>query len=160
MNDYSIGQAPIGTPVSFDPHPGAKYATFSSLGPQNAHFAQPGELGTQHVIPLGPAPENPATRYDLTDAQKAHAQKAHPQKTYLAYLRQKQQEDYVRPAPGSWALNAAKRYSEAEAAWREAIRLDPGNSRAHHNLGVVLHESKRYPEAEAADREGESPRPR
>jgi Flp pilus assembly protein TadD len=42
---------------------------------------------------------------------------------------------------------------EAEAALREAIRLNPGLSSAHLNLGNVLDDTKRRREAEAAYRE-------
>jgi len=34
---------------------------------------------------------------------------------------------------------AAGRYAEAEASYREAIRREPGHARAHNNLGSVLH---------------------
>ena len=34
---------------------------------------------------------------------------------------------------------AAGRYAEAEASYREAIRRDPAHARAHNNLGSVLH---------------------
>ncbi len=50
-------------------------------------------------------------------------------------------------------MGELKRYPEAEAAFREAIRLDPANADAHGNLGIVLGELKRYREAEAAFRE-------
>ena len=43
--------------------------------------------------------------------------------------------------------------AEAGAAYREAIRLDPGYAPAHSGLGAVLRDTKRYPEAEAAYRE-------
>jgi tetratricopeptide (TPR) repeat protein len=46
-----------------------------------------------------------------------------------------------------------KRYDEAEAAYREAIRLDPSDVYAWDNLGDTLEELKRYEEAEAAHRE-------
>jgi Flp pilus assembly protein TadD len=45
------------------------------------------------------------------------------------------------------------RTREAEAAFREATRLDPGLAVAHNNLGVALRQLKRYREAEAAYRE-------
>ena len=45
------------------------------------------------------------------------------------------------------------RYADAEAAYREAIRLDPGNADAHNDLGYMLATVNRYPEAEAAYRE-------
>jgi tetratricopeptide (TPR) repeat protein len=44
-------------------------------------------------------------------------------------------------------------HADAEAAYREAIRLDPGNACAHRGLGIVLSWVKRYPEGEAAFRE-------
>ena len=46
-----------------------------------------------------------------------------------------------------------RRYADAEAASREAIRLDPGLAIAHNNLGAALRRLSRYPEAEAALRE-------
>jgi hypothetical protein len=45
------------------------------------------------------------------------------------------------------------RYTDAEAAYREAVRLDPGNFHGHNGLGTVLYAMKRYSEAEAAYRE-------
>ena len=98
MDHYRINQVPIGTPISFESHPGATYASFSPLGRQDAYFAPLGHPGTKYVIPWGTAPENPATRYDLRPEQKAYAQKE-----YLAFLqRQNQQGAYVRPAPVVW----------------------------------------------------------
>jgi len=41
---------------------------------------------------------------------------------------------------------------EAEKAFREAIRLEPGHHEAHGNLGVALGQLRRLPEAEAAFR--------
>jgi superkiller protein 3 len=46
-----------------------------------------------------------------------------------------------------------RRYVEAEAAYRQAIVLDPKNSRAYTNLGDVLDDQKKYVEAEAALRQ-------
>ena len=45
------------------------------------------------------------------------------------------------------------RRREAEAEFREAIRVDPAIAQAHGNLGMVLRDTKRYQEAEAAFRE-------
>ena len=51
-------------------------------------------------------------------------------------------------------LRQTKRPAEAEAAFREAIRLNPGFAPAHLNLGLVLNlDANRYTEAEAAFRE-------
>jgi tetratricopeptide (TPR) repeat protein len=50
-------------------------------------------------------------------------------------------------------LFAQGRYPDAEAAYSEAIRVDPGNSYAHKKLGDVLSFTDRYPEAEVAYRE-------
>jgi tetratricopeptide (TPR) repeat protein len=52
-----------------------------------------------------------------------------------------------------WKLYEQGRYAEAEAAYREAIRLNPASAVARSNLGTVLRDLKRYPEAEAAYRE-------
>ena len=51
------------------------------------------------------------------------------------------------------AFRKRGRYADAEAAYRQAIRLAPGNAGAHHGLGRVLDELRRYPEAEAAYRQ-------
>ena len=40
------------------------------------------------------------------------------------------------------ALYGLKRYGDAEAAYREAIRLDPDNAVMHRNLGKTLYELK------------------
>jgi tetratricopeptide (TPR) repeat protein/tRNA A-37 threonylcarbamoyl transferase component Bud32 len=45
------------------------------------------------------------------------------------------------------------RHADAEAAYREAVRLNPGDADAHEGLGGVLWDVKRYPEAETAYRE-------
>ena len=50
-------------------------------------------------------------------------------------------------------LCTERRFAEAEAAYREAIRLDPANALAHNNLGNVLSSLGRHAEAEAAYRE-------
>jgi tetratricopeptide (TPR) repeat protein len=52
-----------------------------------------------------------------------------------------------------WKLYEQGRYAEAEAAYWEAIRLNPASAVARSNLGTVLRALKRYPEAEAAYRE-------
>jgi tetratricopeptide (TPR) repeat protein len=44
-------------------------------------------------------------------------------------------------------------YSEAIAAFHEAIRLDPTHAYPHHLLGYIYTEQKQYPEAIAAFRE-------
>jgi tetratricopeptide (TPR) repeat protein len=44
-------------------------------------------------------------------------------------------------------------YSEAEAAYREAIRLDPGDAWARNHLGDALYGQEKYAEAETAYRE-------
>jgi tetratricopeptide (TPR) repeat protein len=44
-------------------------------------------------------------------------------------------------------LYQSRKYSEAEAALREVLGEDPGNSRAHHTLGLVLMELKNYGDA-------------
>lgn len=44
------------------------------------------------------------------------------------------------------------RLTEAEALYREAIRLEPGFADAHGNLGVVFAQQRKLPEAEAAFR--------
>ena len=51
------------------------------------------------------------------------------------------------------SLGDQGRHAEAEAAYREAIRLDPGSAGAHHGLGRVLWDVKRLGEAEASLRE-------
>src|SRR5262249_16777968 len=50
------------------------------------------------------------------------------------------------------ARMARDRYGEAEAAYREAIRLSPGWGEAQSNLGAALIRRQRYGEAEAACR--------
>jgi Flp pilus assembly protein TadD len=51
------------------------------------------------------------------------------------------------------SLHNLGHYAEAEAAYRQAIRLDPDNPQAHVGLGSVLHDVERHAEAEAAYRE-------
>ncbi|PWT85229.1 MAG: hypothetical protein C5B58_03390 [Acidobacteria bacterium] len=48
------------------------------------------------------------------------------------------------------ALMAQRRYAEAEAAYREALRLRPGSTAAQINLGAALIEQRNYGPAEAA----------
>ncbi|HSZ29736.1 MAG TPA: tetratricopeptide repeat protein, partial [Pseudonocardiaceae bacterium] len=67
----------------------------------------------------------------------------------------------VRPPAGEAAawidragtLCAQGHYFQAEAAYREATRLDPGNAWAHTGLGHALNDQERHDEAEAAFRE-------
>ena len=47
-------------------------------------------------------------------------------------------------------LHDPRRAQEAEAAYRQAIGLDPGNARAHNGLAVVLAAAGKQAEAEAA----------
>lgn len=47
------------------------------------------------------------------------------------------------------ALWDAKRFAEAEAEFREGVRIDPPNARMHHSPGCLLSKLNRYPEAEA-----------
>jgi serine/threonine-protein kinase len=51
------------------------------------------------------------------------------------------------------ALFAQRRHEEAEAAYRQAIRLKPDYAEAHYNLGVILNGQGRHKEAEAAYRQ-------
>jgi tetratricopeptide (TPR) repeat protein len=51
------------------------------------------------------------------------------------------------------AVLEGQRHAEAEAAYREAVRLDPFYAGAHNGLGNVLVSLRRYAEAEAAYRE-------
>src|SRR2546422_8220573 len=51
------------------------------------------------------------------------------------------------------ALYDQEKYTEAEAEYREAIRLDPKMGSAHMNLGLALFQQKRYVEAESELRE-------
>jgi tetratricopeptide (TPR) repeat protein len=48
------------------------------------------------------------------------------------------------------ALHEQRRYKDAEAAYREALRLKPIYPEAHNNLGAALYEQRHYPEAVAA----------
>jgi tetratricopeptide (TPR) repeat protein len=50
------------------------------------------------------------------------------------------------------ALQAQKKFRQAEEACREAIRLEPGNASAHNNLGTALGAQGRLDEAVAAFR--------
>jgi len=40
--------------------------------------------------------------------------------------------------------------ADAERHFRQAIRIDPGSARAHHNLGILLLDQGRAAEASAA----------
>ena len=44
-------------------------------------------------------------------------------------------------------LLARRDAAEAEAQFRDALRIAPGDAAAHRNLGVVLAKEGRYPEA-------------
>jgi len=57
------------------------------------------------------------------------------------------------PLRHGWALVGQRRFKEAEAMFREAIRRKPDYFLAHYNLGFVLRHQKRAKEAEAAGRE-------
>ncbi|HEX3514336.1 MAG TPA: tetratricopeptide repeat protein [Trebonia sp.] len=67
----------------------------------------------------------------------------------------------TRPSPESASTHAELgsvlidqgRYQEAEAALREAIRLDRGHTSAHNDLGYLLNELQQYEEAETVLRE-------
>jgi Flp pilus assembly protein TadD len=50
------------------------------------------------------------------------------------------------------ALYSQGRYKEAEAAFREAIRLQPDSPRVNYGLGIALYSQGRYKEAESAFR--------
>jgi Flp pilus assembly protein TadD len=51
------------------------------------------------------------------------------------------------------ALMHLRRYTDAEAAYREAIRLDPDMACAHSDLGYLLQTTHRYLQAEEEYRE-------
>ena len=51
------------------------------------------------------------------------------------------------------SLAKAKRFDEAEAAFRRALALDPTDAGSYNGLGVVQAEAKRFDEAEASCRE-------
>jgi superkiller protein 3 len=44
-------------------------------------------------------------------------------------------------------------YSQAEAIWRQVIRIDPNNANAYYNLGIALRRQKKLDEAVAAYRQ-------
>ena len=48
------------------------------------------------------------------------------------------------------ALSRQQKYAEAEAEYREAIRLKPNDAGAHYRLGLVLNDLKKHSEAEVA----------
>lgn len=50
-------------------------------------------------------------------------------------------------------LLVTERYAQAEAAYREAARLDPSDAAWHSGLGTALSRLKRYKEADAAYKE-------
>jgi tetratricopeptide (TPR) repeat protein/uncharacterized caspase-like protein len=52
-----------------------------------------------------------------------------------------------------WEYLNARRYAEAEAQFREAIKEDPNNPLHHNNLGFALYPQRKYEQAEAAFRE-------
>lgn len=99
MENYNIGPAPFGVPISFEPHPGATYGVVSPFGPQNSHIAQPGELGTQYVIPFGEVPSQPPT--GLTAAQMAYLdQQRREQQGQQSLYRARAPQQTAYPAPG------------------------------------------------------------
>ena len=51
------------------------------------------------------------------------------------------------------ALSKEERHSDAEAAYRQAIRLDPNSASYRDSLGDALFRQERYADAEAAYRE-------
>jgi tetratricopeptide (TPR) repeat protein len=51
------------------------------------------------------------------------------------------------------ALSGQGKYKEAEAAYREAIRVKPDDPEAHNNLGAALRDQGKFKEAEAASRQ-------
>lgn len=51
------------------------------------------------------------------------------------------------------ALFEQKKFAEAEAAYRQAVALDPKNALYHDNLGRALYSQKKYAEAEAECRQ-------
>jgi tetratricopeptide (TPR) repeat protein len=115
--------------------------------------------------PLAP-PQHAGPLRDLLEAllAKDPAQRLGPEAVLNALADAARQSD----ATARQAASAAKaqqyrdagnrlfgefRYADAEAAYREAIRLDPGNADAHNDLGYMLGIVNRYPEAEVALRE-------
>ena len=45
-------------------------------------------------------------------------------------------------------LYSVNKFTQAEAAFREAVRVDPYNALYHHNLGTAINALQRYEEAE------------
>jgi len=116
------------------------------------------DLGTgnlQQVIitGLGQTPVSSATADDALPAAVPYATQ-----TSSATARESTPGADQRPggaaahADRGWSLYELGRYAEAEAASREAIRLDPNLAVAHNNLGLVLAATKRVAEAESAYR--------
>jgi hypothetical protein len=104
MDQFNLGPAPFGTPISFEPHPGAPYGVVNSLGPQNAHLAQPGELNPVHVIPWGAPPVDSGQSFGPSDAQKADYYARQQAQPSVAWPQARQKQAYVPSAAAARAV--------------------------------------------------------
>ena len=95
MEQFNLGPAPFDAPISFEPYPGALYGDVNSLGPQNAHLAQPGELNPVHVIPWGAPPVDPSQSFGPSDAHKADYYARQQAQPSLSWPQARQKQAYV-----------------------------------------------------------------
>jgi tetratricopeptide (TPR) repeat protein/tRNA A-37 threonylcarbamoyl transferase component Bud32 len=90
--------------------------------------------------------KDPAQRPDSQAVLDALADAGQPDAVSRQVTSAPKAKEYVET--GERLLNQGL-YADAEAAYREATRLNPGDADAHEGLGAVLWRLKRFPEAEA-----------
>jgi Flp pilus assembly protein TadD len=86
------------------------------------------------------------------DLQAEFTRRAQADSTALPATARQPLPDAERQQQTGCRLIREGKHADAEAAFREAIRLDPKHADAHGNLGVAFAHQRRLPEAEAAFR--------